>query len=364
MTVTTHLPTPRPLRILYVASLHSGMYGWYRKLSLQRLGHTVIPLDTDRFHQSGNAFMKRIHCRLQRGAPVDQINAEVLSLAAQHSVDGVWFDKPLWIRIPTLERLRHMGIVTIDYMIDNPFGPRNDPGFGLYVRAIPHYDVHVQQRDVSHAAYLARGARRMVKVQTAFEPTVHFPPPRPWSDVDRTRMVSFIGTPYDDRASFLASLWRDHHQPVIISGPRIWHRHLAKSIQPVLYPQPDELFDKDYREGIWRSRINLSFLTHGNQDEYTHKSFEIAACGGFLLAERSAGHAERFVEDEEVVFFSDLAECAAKIKKYLHDEPARTRIAAAGQRRAISSGYDNDTQMGKVFTAVEEIIRALHPDTK
>jgi len=115
------------------------------------------------------------------------------------------------------------------------------------------------------------------------------------------------------------------------------------------------LYDSDYREGIWRSRINLSFLTHGNQDEYTHKSFEIAACGGFLLAERCAGHAERFVEDEEAVFFSDIEECAAKIRKYLNDESARRKIAAAGQRRAVASGYDNDTQMRKVFAAVAEI---------
>ena len=336
-----------------------GWYGLYRKLSLERLGHIVIPVDTEPFHQAGNALTKRIHFRLQRGAPVDQMNAAVLSRAAEHRVDAVWFDKPLWIRIPTLRRLREMGIVTIDYMIDNPFGPRNDPGFGLYVRAIPKYDVHVQQRDVSVAAYLQRGARHMVKVQTAFEPTVHFPPPENWSDVDRTRMVSYIGTPYDDRAVFLTSLWRNYQLPVTISGPRIWQRKLAASALSVLYPQVGELYDAQYREGIWRSRVNLSFLTHGNQDEYTHKSFEIAACGGFLLAERSDGHAARFVEDVEAVFFSDLEECAQKIKKYLHDESGRAKIAAAGQRRALASGYDNDTQMRKIFAAVEEILPAV-----
>ncbi len=61
-----------------------------------------------------------------------------------------------------------------------------------------------------------------------------------------------------------------------------------------------------YREGIWRSKINLSFLTHSNHDEFAHKSFEIAACGGFLLAERSEGHVARFEEDEEAVFFTGL----------------------------------------------------------
>ncbi len=45
-------------------------------------------------------------------------------------------------------------------------------------------------------------------------------------------------------------------------------------------------------------------MTHANKDEFVHKSFEIAACEGFLLAERSEGHLQRFREDEEAVFFS------------------------------------------------------------
>ena len=352
----------RHLRILYVAAMCHGWYGEYRKRSLERLGHTVIPLDPERFQNAGNALTRRIHFRLQMGAPVAQLNAAVLLLAQQHHVDLVWFDKPLWIRIPTLRRLRQMGIVTVDYMIDNPFGPRNDPGFGLYVRAIPEYDLHVQQRDISVQAYIARGARRMVKVQTAFEPTVHFPPPPGLSDRDRTRQVSFIGTPYDDRAEFLTSIWRDDNLPITISGPAVWKRRLTKDACSVLYPCDGELYDAAYREGIWKSRINLSFLTHGNQDEYAHKSFEIAACGGFLLAERSAGHRERFVEDEEAVFFSDKKECAAKIRRYLDDEPARRKIAEAGQRRAVASGYDNDTQMRKIFASVEEVLPAMRKE--
>lgn len=346
----------RSLRILYVATMHRGWYGLYRKQSLERLGHTLIPLEIERFHHVGNALTRRIHFRMQVGGPVDRMNELVLDMAREHRVDMVWFDKPLWISIPTLHRLRDMGITTVDYMIDNPFGPRNDPGFGRYIRAIPEYDLHVQQRDVSLQAYIARGARRMVKVQTAFEPTVHFPPPPDWSDKDRTRQVSFIGTPYDQRADFLTSLWKKYELPVIISGPPVWRRKLSREACAAIYPRDGELYDAEYRQGIWESRINLSFLTHGNQDEYAHKSFEIAACGGFLLAERSEGHLARFKEDEEAVFFSDTEECAAKVRKYLNDEPARQRIAAAGQRRAVAYGYDNDTQMRKVFAVIEDIL--------
>ena len=102
-------------------------------------------------------------------------------------------------------------------------------------------------------------------------------------------------------------------------------------------------------------RSNLSFITHSNQDEFVHKSFEIAACGGFLLAERSAGHEARFVEGEEAVFFSDFAECAEKIRRYLPDEAARDRIARAGRARAVRDGYGNDAQVGKIVERLESV---------
>ncbi len=344
------------LRILYIAPMNYGWYGLYRQRSLERLGHTVFPVDIMRYETGGNPIVARVRYRLQVGRTVDRMNEDVLRMAREHAVDAVWFDKPLFIRAATLRELRAAGVATVDYMIDNPFGPRRDPGFRLYVRTIPGYDLHVQQRDVSIIAYLQRGARRMVKVQTAFEPSVHFPPPPGWSDRDRTREVSFIGTPYDDRPRFLTELWRKYDLPVILSGPRIWSRKLDRNALRVLYPQEGELYDAAYREGVWQSKINLSFLTHGNQDEYAHKSFEIAACGGFLLAERSEGHSARFKEDEEAVFFSSLEECAEKCRFYLRNEPARARIAAAGQRRAVSGGYDNDTQLRKVMDVVTELL--------
>ena len=111
-----------------------------------------------------------------------------------------------------------------------------------------------------------------------------------------------------------------------------------------LYRGHGELFKDAYREGIWKSKINLSFLTHSNHDEFAHKSFEIAACGGFLLVERSDGHLKRFVEDEEAVFFSTIEECAEKIRRYLSfltRRHAREDRGCGAVARAERSGYHN-----------------------
>jgi len=197
-----------------------------------------------------------------------------------------------------------------------------------------------------------------LKVQTAYEPTLQFPPPEGWSDMDRDRGVSFIGTPYDDRASFLTRLWKECGFPVVISGATLWEGALDSEALKALYHPRGELYMDAYRENIWRSKINLSFITHSNQDEFVHKSFEIAGCGGFLLAERSAGHLARFREGEEAAFFSGFEECAAQIRRYLGDEEARTRIAAAGRARAVRDGYDNDSQVGLIVERVRAILGA------
>jgi spore maturation protein CgeB len=347
-----------PLKILYAGALNEKDSALYRLWALERLGHSVVRLNSYDY-EPANALVSKIAFRLAAGPWIERMNRDLLAMAKRERPDVVWTDKLLGMKPATLDRLRAMGIATVSYMIDNPFGTRQDPGWRLYMKDIPHYDLHVVQRDVNVADYKGRGARDVIKIQTAYEPTVHFPPPEGWSDKDRDRDVSFIGTPYDRRGEFLTRLWKEFDVPVVVSGGLVWKEHFSAEAVSAMYRGHGELFKDDYREGIWRSKINLSFLTHANQDEFAHKSFEIAACEGFLLAERSEGHLARFREDEEAVFFSTIEECVEKIRRYLPDEAARRRIAAAGRARAEQSGYHNDRQVGLIVDRTREILGSL-----
>lgn len=340
------------MKILYAAQLSPNDSAQYRAWALERLGHSVRTINTLDY-QPGSALLRKLVHRAQVGPWVSRINRDILLAAESEGSEIFWADKLLALQPRTLDRLRAMGIRTVSYMIDNAFGPRQDPGWRLYMKDIPHFDLHVVQRDSNLADYRGRGARDVLKIQTAYEPTIHFPPETPLSDLQKNRGVSFIGTSYDERPAFLTRLWREHGVPVVISGDRMWKARLAPDAAAALYTG-SELYGKEYREAIWRSKINLSFITHSNQDEFVHKSFEIAACGGFLLAERSAGHMARFVEDEEAVFFTGFEECLRKIRQYLPDEASRARIAAAGCARAVRDGYSNDAQMAKIVSRLRE----------
>jgi len=343
------------MKILYASGLSPNDSSLYRLWALERLGHQVIPFNSFDY-EPASPFLRKVVHRLVAGPGISRLNRDLLSIAERERPDLLWTDKLLSMRPRTLDHLRKMGIATVSYMIDNPFGTRQDPGWRLYMKNIPHYDLHVVQRDKNILDYTSHGARDVIKIQTAYEPTLHFPPPAGWSDRDRDRGVSFIGTPYDDRANFLTRLWKEFGLPVTVSGGLVWKPALGAEATAAIYRGHGELFRDEYREGIWKSKINLSFITHSNCDEFVHKSFEIAGCGGFLLAERSEGHMQRFREDEEAVFFSTIEECVAKIRRYLPDEAARARIAEAGRARAERDGYYNDRQVGLIVERAQQII--------
>ena len=341
------------MRILYASQLAYGGSARFRQWTLERLGHQVIPFEIGGY-QARNSLLRKVEFRLAAGPAVTRLNADLLAVAERECPEVLWVDKVLKLQPSTLQRMRRMGITSVSYMIDNAFGPRKDPGWRLYIKDIPFFDLHVTQRDVSIADYTSRGARNVIKIQTAYEPTIHFPPPPGWSDADRDRGVSFIGTPYDDRAATLRALAQSG-SPITISGNRAaWSRELPAAVMERIF-FGGELYEEEYRRAIWRSKINLSFLTRANLDEVTHKSFEIAGCGGFLLAERCPGHSAKFVEDEEAVFFEGAEELKRKIERYLPDEAARVRIAASGHARAVRDGYHNDAQMKLILARIESL---------
>ncbi len=347
MTDRTLTPSLADLRVLFVSGLDPSYYGGFRLATLQRLGlASVTALDQQQY--SGSGLRGKLQFRTQFGPEVARFNRDVLQLAADNKVDVAWFDKPLSLWPKTLQALHQRGVFTIDYVNDNPFGPRQDPGWRLYRKTQPYFDLHAVPRTSSVADFEQRGARSVMQIRFTYEPSVHFPPGPGWSDKDRTREVSFIGTPYDDRADFLAQL-SYQKIPLVISGSQPhWRAALPANTFDITF-RDGELKAAAYREAIWQSRINLAFVTKANHDEVAHKSFEITACGGFLLAERTAGHSAAFKEDEEAVFFSSVEECAAKIRRYLPDQAGRDRIAAAGLLRSRTSGYDNDSMMRTVL---------------
>jgi spore maturation protein CgeB len=338
----------KPLKILYAAPLSEGSTALYRLEAFRRLGQQIIPFDVDAFDPRSR-YVNALRYRYPFGPLISRVNKALRRAAHEHSPDLVWFDKPIYFDLPTVEAVKSGGAFTVCYNQDNPFGPRNDGCWKQFHKIFRSFDLQCLFRSIDVQRYADWGLPA-IKIALSYDPLQHFPPPAGWSDADRTRELGYTGSPLEQRAGFLAELGERYGLPVSVAGPR-WEQAWPHSLRQK-YLVGGMMKGSSYREAMWRSKINLAFVTGMNEEDVAHKSFEITACAQFLLAERSDGHREAFEEGKEAEFYSSLEECAEKARYYLAHPREREKIAAAGRSRAERSGYSNDEQLAKVLERV------------
>ena len=340
---------PRTRSILYVASLAPSTTAEYRLNALRRLQQEAHVFDVRAYTPAGR-ISQWMQFHYPFGPLIARANRDLRRAVAELRPDSVWFDKPTMFTAETMRAIHEAGARIVFYVLDAPFGPRNDGCWRQFLKAYRFADLHCLVRDADVPRYSAQNLP-WIKVMLSFDPQMHFPPPPGFTDAERTRGVSYIGHPYEQRPAFLLSLARDHHLPVYVNG-NIWQRSLTETERQFL-TMGDYMAGDSYRAGIWKSKINLSFITEENEEDIAHKAVEIAACGGFLLALRTPGHQAIFEEDREAIFFSSIEECADKCRYYLSRPDLRDAIAARGRERAVRNGYDNDTQLARILNRLD-----------
>ena len=347
------------LRMASVGDLSRGTTSRHRSDAFRRLGIEVLEFDTAPYAAAGGRLASALRIRMLADLVVPRLNADLVAFCRDVRPDLVWFDKPTFVWRSTLDRLRRLGILLVNYVIDNPYSTlRGEPGWRLIRKCIPHYDVNVVPRPSSVDDYRAAGASHVVLMPLAFDPMVHYPQaigdPKAIGESSAARpaaehRVCFIGSPYGDRPGLIRELGR-RGLPVTVRGNR-WAPYMATSGENVRF-MPEAVED-EYRRAIWNADICLGLITHAHRDPVAHRSFEIAASGGFLLGERTEGQTATFAEDVEACFFGDVDEAAEKAAYYLEHATARHAIARAGAVRAWTSGYSNDERQAAALAAID-----------
>ena len=338
--------TPRP-RILFVAAFSPGDNSAAHIRVLEEFGCDVEVLNFKPYIMRGGRIATWIRLRTLTGFSIHSLNKAILEAADRFKPDLVWAEKPVAVRPETFQKLRDCGAILSCLTYDNPFGDMGEPHWRLFLESLPLFDLHVLTRRKSLEDFTNAGARHVLKISLSFDPARHFPPPPSWTEADRSIDVSFTGAPWDDRARRLLGLWHDHGIAVDVRGNRWDSIPEANAMAPLV--KGPGVFGDAYRRRFWESRICLSFNTFANHDEMAHRSFEITASQGFMLSDRTDALLGLFTEDEEAVYFSDLDECAEKIRRYLPDVAERERIARNARERAVSSGYSLPDQFARVM---------------
>ncbi|MGB0720814.1 MAG: CgeB family protein [Gammaproteobacteria bacterium] len=324
---------PTGMQILYAATL-SGTAA-HRAHALTDLGHHVTAFDFTAYYDNGGRISRWITWRSLRGATIGRLNNDLLRMARNGRFDLAWFDKAQWVRPETIDQLHALGIACVHYSSDLPSGIRGEPGWRLFRAAANRYDAVVIPSAGHIPEYEALGVRRHLLMPFGYAPHIHFPPPPQWSDANRPYDVTFIGTPYEDRPRFLLDLARNHGVKVKLFGDR-WERSLSASELRRLNHETGR-YESEYRQAIWQSKICLGFVTHAMAHTNARRWTEIAACGGFLLAEHTPHAHQWFDAGREAAFFTDIGECADQITHYLNSPGEREAIARAGRSRVATS---------------------------
>lgn len=148
--------------------------------------------------------------------------------------------------------------------------------------------------------------------------------------------VLFIGSYEKNRFDTLTYLAKNGIKVDIFGN--MWNK-CKEEIHSNLKVHYKELVGDDYVEAISFSKISLGFLRKINNDTQTSRTFEIPACGGFMLMERTDEHIELFKEGKEAEFFDSDRELLHKVKKYLLNTNLREIIAKNGRERVQKSKY-------------------------
>src|SRR5690606_10053631 len=156
-----------------------------------------------------------------------------------------------------------------------------------FIQALPHYDWFITTKASSVGGLRALGCRRPVVVGNGFDPGAFRPVAVSARDVERLGGdVGLIGTYEEQRARSVLALARAGLRV------RVWGDgwRALRQRHPRLRVERAALGFDDFARACAAFKINLGFLRKLNADQQTTRSVEIPACGGFMLAERTAEH--------------------------------------------------------------------------
>jgi spore maturation protein CgeB len=224
----------------------------------------------------------------------------------------------------TLQEIKQIGIPVVNWHVDDFFNPRYTTPYSDEVFRL--YDIHFSSRPHLFEEYWQRGANRVEYLEFCFDPTIFYP----LDSVQNRKLlydVSLIGNWSKSREQWLKGL--SPFFEIFIWGGS-WHHTTTLKKEPnihIMYKRADL---EDYSRVVSKSKICLNILTKENRDETNLRNFEISACKGFQLCNRTQQLLSIFKEDEEIALYGTTEELIDKVRHYLEHEDERNEIAKKG----------------------------------
>jgi spore maturation protein CgeB len=322
--------------------------------ALADLSHAVVCIPSQRIAGANLDYAKttladKIMNRIAPRRMQRSLRRSLASMLTEVQPNIFWADKPWMLGGADTRYLREQSIQTKFVLFtEDDLWLRHNRSKAME-ESIPEYDVvfTTKQNNILNQELEKLGARRVAFVTQAFDPYQHYPQKlTPNDKLAYGAAAGFIGNFEAERAQSISRL-AEAGVKVRVWGNG-WHQRRPEKAQIEGVPMFNSSRGLFYSKAICATDVNLGFLRHQNRDTHTSRTFEIPACGGFLLAERSKEHESLFVPDKEAAFFSSDEELIEKAIFYLRNPTIRLKIAKAGYERCLNN-----------YTSVKQMSRAL-----
>lgn len=343
--------TAKLSRIVYVGSMDPQSNSYRRFATLRSMGYDMIGVDIDKPIYA--SISSSVHYRFNVGPGIWKLSRLTMKAVEQHRPDILWFDNKVFVRTTDLRKLKAAfpSMKLVNLITDDVTGHARS-GWRLTLKSAPLMDCHFVQRQLNVDELKYFGARNSHICYRSFDPAFHRK--LNWSQGEKAAYacaVGFIGTWEASREEFVAFLIQSGI-PVRVTG-NDWPKGKYWSIIKDYYTGPS-VYGEEYVKTINGMDIALHFLRHASRDEQDSRTYEIPACGTFMLAERSALHEQLFEEGREAAFFSDKDEMLEKVRYYLSHSAEREAMALAGMERCHRSGYTHESRLREVMKIVSQ----------
>ncbi|WP_141604630.1 CgeB family protein [Terrilactibacillus laevilacticus] len=257
---------------------------------------------------------------------IELFNKAIIGSIDNYKPTLLFVAKGLWVRPETIKYAKEKSIITLHWHPDDAFNPENSSY--LLNKANLIYDLLITPKSFNVKEYQHVGAKKVLYLPYCFDPNIHYPVKLKRYDIDKYKSdMVFVGAMRKKRLKELKKI--SHLECNLSIWGTGWEK-IGKFNNIKRYCKNKPVFAEEMSKVFQSSKIVLGFLNAENRDLHTARTFEVPACKGFLLAERTIEHQEIFKEGIEADFFDDLDELKEKISFYINNEKIRWEIAERG----------------------------------
>ncbi len=327
--------------------------GWCYAETLRDMGHDVRCVsDSIELEKYQYSLLSKMRRKLIGGISKSDRNkhcSHLQKLARQFSPDIIIILKGLHISGQEVDSLRKRGAWVCNVNHDDFFSANRNNWSQTQRLAIPHYDFIFTTREINVEEIVPHN-EKVEFFPFAYYPKIHRPVELQDDPSGSWRCdVGFVGTYERPRAKMLEYLIKRLPIKLFIYGSQ-WERLGRFSPLRGCIRSSDIRFD-DLSKAIGGACISLGFLRKENRDDYTQRTFEIPACGGLLLAERTAKHEAFYKENVEAVFFdaNDPEQLCDKVKLLINNAEYCENVRKAGMNAVIRGNHSYKDRLQRLL---------------